>query len=340
MKTIFLDRDNTLNHDPGYLNDPEKLELKEGVIEGLRLLQLAGFKLIVITNQSGIMRGLITEDELNAIHLKLKEILAEHSIDIEKIYHCPDKDDSSPCRKPNPQMIQSAINEFPVDLDHCYIIGDRYRDILTGESFAIPGILIQEDTAPKEKGEIPPNLIKNASCFLEAAEYVLQSEYEKNWRHKIYTQKNQNYIKKINEIKKGEETIVFTNGCFDLWHSGHLQYLGQAAELGDHLVIGLNSDASTQRLKGKKRPVLPEWERALKLAHLPFVSIVIIFNEDTPIELIKKIKPNVHVKGGDYEKEKLPEYKILKREGAQVIILPFKEGLSTTAIIKKIGSFC
>ncbi len=336
MKIIFLDRDDTLNYDPGYLSDPNALRLKEGVIEGMTLLKLAGFEFIIITNQSGISRGFISEQELEVVHKKLCEMLNQHDLLIRKIYYCPDQDDFSPCRKPNPQMIHDAIKEFPVDLEHSYIIGDRYRDILTGVHFGIPGILVKGQKT-ENKSAPPKNLIKKADNFLNASQCVLQHEYKKIWQHKIYSKVDHFFLKRIEGIKKNKDKIVFTNGCFDLWHGGHLQYLAEASQLGDHLVIGLNSDASVQRLKGANRPILPVEERALKLAHLSFVSIIIIFEESTPIELVKKVKPYVHVKGGDYKKEELPEFSVLNNMGSHVIILPFKEGFSSSAIIEKVA---
>ena len=334
MKTIFIDRDNTLNYDPGYLNDPNQLHLKRGVVEGLTLLKLSGFEFIVITNQSGISRELITISELEAVHQRLFDILQEHRISLKKIYYCPDQDDSSPCRKPNPQMIYDALQAFPIDLEHSYIIGDRYCDILTGNHFDIPGILIREDEV--EEGIPPTNLIKITDNFLSAAQYVLQDEYEKLWKHKIFYETGDNFSKKIQELKQKQRKIVFTNGCFDLWHSGHLQYLAQSAALGDDFVIGINSDASVKKLKGVGRPILPVEERALKLAHLSFVDIVVVFKERTPIETIQKIEPDIHVKGGDYKKEELPEFSFLNKIGAHIIILPFKDELSTSSIVKKI----
>ncbi len=335
MKVIFLDRDGTLNDDSGYLSDPNKLFLKKGVIEGLNLLKFANFQFIILTNQSGISRGLISEEELERIHARLRKILAKDALFIKKIYYCPDKDDKSLCRKPNSQMIYEALKDFSIDLDNSYIIGDRYRDILTGSSLKIPGILIKGNTI-NNGGQQPKNLIKEADSFLEAAQYVLQYESEKIWKSKIYYKAEKTFLQKINKLKQSKSRLVFTNGCFDLWHSGHLQYLAQAAQLGSDLIVGLNSDVSVQKIKGSHRPILSEKERAIKLAHLAFISMVIIFNEDTPIELIQQVRPDIHVKGGDYKAESLPEYTVLNQIKAQIIILPFKEGHSTSSIINRI----
>lgn len=130
--------------------------------------------------------------------------------------------------------------------------------------------------------------------------------------------------------------LIFTNGCFDLIHPGHLTYLYNARNLGDFLWIGLNSDGSVKRLKGENRPINPEFDRALLLVSLFFVDAVTIFEEDTPIQLLSKIKPDIHVKGGDYKAESLPEYKIVTENGGRIEILPFIDGKSSTNIINKI----
>ncbi len=133
-----------------------------------------------------------------------------------------------------------------------------------------------------------------------------------------------------------ERKIVFTNGCFDLIHPGHIDYLSRAAALGDVLIIGLNSDASVRRLKGSHRPIMPEQARAMVLAALRFVDAVILFDEDTPYRLIADVKPDILVKGGDYRKEAVVGADLLASYGGEVIILPFLEGYSTSSIEEKI----
>jgi rfaE bifunctional protein nucleotidyltransferase chain/domain len=136
---------------------------------------------------------------------------------------------------------------------------------------------------------------------------------------------------------KGKK-LVFTNGCFDLLHPGHIDYLCRARDLGDLLVIGLNTDDSVRRLKGPSRPILDEVSRGLILASLSFVDAVILFDEDTPIELIRTVQPDILVKGGDYKAENVVGYDLVTGQGGQVIILPFVEGFSTTSIEQKILS--
>ena len=148
-------------------------------------------------------------------------------------------------------------------------------------------------------------------------------------------------LQQIVHDKKSEgKTVVFTNGCFDILHIGHVRYLQDARAQGNVLVVGVNSDESVSKLKGPERPVVPGYERVEILAALECVDYVTIFNEDTPIDLILTIKPNVHVKGGDYTPEGLPEADAVRSIGGRVVIVPFTstetEGRSTTNLIGKI----
>jgi rfaE bifunctional protein nucleotidyltransferase chain/domain len=131
------------------------------------------------------------------------------------------------------------------------------------------------------------------------------------------------------------EKIVFTNGCFDILHRGHLEYLLQAAALGHRLVIGLNSDESVSRLKGPSRPVNKIDDRAFALASLRCTDLIVPFEEDTPLELIKFLQPNILVKGGDYTIESIVGAKETLQRGGKVEVLSFKEGYSTTSLIDK-----
>ena len=130
--------------------------------------------------------------------------------------------------------------------------------------------------------------------------------------------------------------IVFSNGCFDILHAGHVDYLSKAADEGDVLIIGLNTDASTKRLKGPTRPINDQDARAMILASLSFVTAVVLFDEDTPYNLIKQVQPDVLVKGSDYKPEDIVGYDILKAKGGTVKTLDLLPGYSTTSIEQKI----
>lgn len=134
------------------------------------------------------------------------------------------------------------------------------------------------------------------------------------------------------------DRIVFTNGCFDILHVGHLHTLKESIQLGDKLIVGLNSDASVSRLKGKERPVVNQLDRSEMLAALEMVDAVIIFEDDTPEELIQMIKPDVLCKGGDWSIENIVGGDFVKSYGGQVVSIPFVQGYSSSSLINKIKS--
>jgi rfaE bifunctional protein nucleotidyltransferase chain/domain len=140
------------------------------------------------------------------------------------------------------------------------------------------------------------------------------------------------------DIRKKNKKLVFTNGCFDLIHRGHVAYLNEAKSLGDYLVVGLNSDSSVKKLeKGTNRPFNNENDRAFVLDNLKAVDYVIIFSEDTPYNLIKNIKPDYLVKGSDWKEEDIVGSDVVKANGGQVISLKFVDNYSTTSLINKIS---
>ncbi|MDP6907471.1 MAG: D-glycero-beta-D-manno-heptose 1-phosphate adenylyltransferase [Candidatus Marinimicrobia bacterium] len=145
-----------------------------------------------------------------------------------------------------------------------------------------------------------------------------------------------NVIKAINDDKKDSKKIVFTNGCFDILHVGHIRYLSEAKSLGDILVIGINSDKSVKELKGPSRPINSLSDRALILSELRYVDYVVSFEEQTPLELIKIIMPDILVKGGDYTVETVVGSSEVIHSGGQVKLLQFHEGYSSTNYIDKI----
>ena len=139
-------------------------------------------------------------------------------------------------------------------------------------------------------------------------------------------------------LQKSNNIVVFTNGCFDILHKGHFQYLKQSKDLGDFLIVGLNSDKSVKFLKGPGRPVNGEKIRAENLLKLDYVNAVIIFNENTPIKLIENLLPDIVTKGGDYEIDEIVGSKVIHKNGGEVKILPYLEGYSTTKIISDKGN--
>jgi len=147
-----------------------------------------------------------------------------------------------------------------------------------------------------------------------------------------------NLKEEVDRLRRQGKKIVFTNGCFDILHVGHARYLRQAREKGDLLILGLNSDASVRKIKGEKRPLIPQEERADLLACLEFVDYVTIFEETTPLELILYLKPDVLIKGGDWAEEQVVGRKEVMSWGGTVAIIPEIPGASTTNIVGKILS--
>ena len=139
----------------------------------------------------------------------------------------------------------------------------------------------------------------------------------------------------VAECRAKGSKIVFSNGCFDILHRGHVEYLAKAANFGDEMLIGLNTDASVKRLKGPSRPINDEYARAIVLAGLEFVSAVVLFDEDTPYNLIKAVQPDVLVKGSDYKPEDIVGYDIVTAKGGRVETIDFVDGYSTTRTIEK-----
>ena len=135
---------------------------------------------------------------------------------------------------------------------------------------------------------------------------------------------------------RGKKKIVFTNGCFDLLHAGHAHYLNRCKELGDILVVGINSDSSIRKIKGEKRPIVPLEFRAYLLSNLRAVDYVVPFEEETPLKLIKAIKPDFLVKGGDWKVEKIVGADFVQSYGGKVLTIPFKFDISTTKIVEEI----
>jgi len=147
-------------------------------------------------------------------------------------------------------------------------------------------------------------------------------------------------IKKTEHYKQNNKKIVFTNGCFDILHRGHIEYLAKAADLADIMIIGLNTDKSVSRLKGESRPLQDEISRSITIAALEYVDYVILFDEETPLNLITNIKPDVLVKGSDYKIEDIVGFDILQEYGGEIKTIDFVKGYSTSKIVDKILKHC
>lgn len=156
-----------------------------------------------------------------------------------------------------------------------------------------------------------------------------------NIQSKLVTQSQLDSVLSVWRFKN--QKIVFTNGCFDVLHRGHVEYLAQAAQLGTKLIIGLNTDTSVSRIKGPNRPINDQNSRAMVLGSLFFVDAIVFFDDDTPLNLIKQVMPNFLVKGADYKIEDIVGYNEVTSKGGQVVTISFVDGFSSTSIIKKSG---
>ena len=146
--------------------------------------------------------------------------------------------------------------------------------------------------------------------------------------------------KEIDDLQANGKKVVFTNGCFDILHVGHVRYLKEARKLGDALILGLNSDSSVRSIKGEERPLNPETERAEVIASLACVDYVTLFSEDTPLKLIEFLRPSFLVKGGDWAEESVVGRDSVKQWGGRVVIIPQIQGVSTTNVVEKILKTC
>jgi len=142
--------------------------------------------------------------------------------------------------------------------------------------------------------------------------------------------------KAVSALKKKRKRIVFTNGCFDILHCGHIKYLEAAKKLGDYLIVGLNSDKSTKKIKGNNRPIVPQNDRAQILAALSCTDFIVIFNESNPLKLIKELRPDVLVKGGDWKKRDIVGNSFVESYRGKIKTIPFVKNYSTSSIIKSI----
>jgi D-beta-D-heptose 7-phosphate kinase/D-beta-D-heptose 1-phosphate adenosyltransferase len=192
--------------------------------------------------------------------------------------------------------------------------------------------MIEAATIANFAASVAISKVGTAPVFASELELRLEERY-----HPAAKIKSRSELKNlIPKLKTEGKTLVFTNGCFDILHLGHIRYLKEAKKLGDVLVVGLNSDSSVRKIKGAPRPYVGEEERAEILAALECIDYITIFEEPTPKELIAAIKPDIHVKGGDYRVEQLVEAETVKAHGGRVVVVSQTKGKSTSSLIEKI----
>ncbi len=326
-RAVFLDRDGVIVHDRGYVHKAEDLELLEGAGEAIRRFNEARLLVIIISNQAGVARGYFNEDDVNVFNKALTAELKKKGAHIDAIYFCPHHPTEGTvkeyslvceCRKPKAGMILAAAKDHGISLQGSWMIGDRQSDVEAGKKAACRTILLGKDAR---------NLHDAASIILDGKEPLPPND-------KLVLFNEVGTL--AEELRKQKKKTVFTNGCFDLLHAGHAYYLNEARKKGDVLIVGLNSDRSVRKIKGKDRPINNELERAYVLSALAAVGYVIIFDEDVPLLLVEMIRPDVYVKGSDWRGKGIPEEKIVQKYGGIVEYVPLAAGFSSTNIIEKI----
>jgi rfaE bifunctional protein nucleotidyltransferase chain/domain len=328
-KAIFLDRDGTLNEDSGYTYLPEDFRLLPGVAEGL--VRLKGYKLFIVTNQSGIGRGYYTEADMHAYNRRMLLELERSGICIERIYFCPHTpEEGCDCRKPSPTFLIQAQQEYGIDFSQSYVIGDHPSDILLAQNTGCRGIYLLTGHGGTHLAEArAANPAYVAADFTQAADFILAENGEK-----IVAREK---VKPLaHSLKQAGKKIVTLNGAFDILHKGHEKILTEAKKQGDILIVGVNSDASVRSNKGPERPVNGEQSRARMLACFEFVDFVTIFEEKTPISLLAEIRPDVHVNGAEYGQNCI-ERDVVERNGGRIHLVDRIAGYSTTDLLKGEG---
>jgi rfaE bifunctional protein nucleotidyltransferase chain/domain len=341
---VFIDKDGTLVSDVPYNVDPDRIELGTGAKEALAMLQQAGYALVVVSNQSGVARGLFPETALGIVEEHIRTLLSETRVSIDAFYWCTHgPNDRCTCRKPAPGMLRQAEKELRLDLDRSWIIGDILHDVEAGHRAGCRSILLNagnETEWMSGPGRDPEYI---ASTLIDAAEQIIRERLHEvvgclatpTWATKLSFDRER-LAKRLADRQQSGERIVLTNGCFDILHAGHVRYLSAARALGDALVVGLNSDEGVRRLKGEGRPVNRLLDRAEVLAGLSCVDHVVPFDDQTACELVRFLRPDIYAKGGDYTAQTLPEAGEVERYGGAVRIMPFVAARSTSALIERI----
>ncbi len=337
-RAVFLDRDGTINKDTHYIDTPERIEVLNNTIEGLKQLQSKGFLLIIVTNQSGIARGYFTENTLKKINQRLVNILRKEGVKIDGVYYAPYHKNSiykkylkgAEFRKPEPGMLLKAAKDFNIDLSASYMIGDSESDMGAGYNAGVKKCILinSKKYNISELTYKPDKTVKNIN---QAAKWILQEDF----KSKIFYTYDDigEYAESLHKKKK---KIVFTNGVFDIVHIGHLRYLEKAKTFGDVLIVGINSDESVKENKGDKRPILSQFARAELITGLKPVDAAVIFNEKDPRKIVSYVKPDIHIKGGDYNMSQIIEKRAVEKHNGKVVLVDLIKNYSTSIIIKKI----
>lgn len=327
-QAVFLDRDGTINIDHGFTFRTSEFEFIPGAVTGLQRLA-QNFELFIVTNQSGIARGLFNWAQLEAFHAKMIEECDKAGVHFQKIYVCPHHpDESCECRKPRAKFLLEAATEFDISLKDSWVIGDRSSDIELAQNagcssvFLFSGSLAQDlDRVKAAKPSYFAADLERASRFISYQDdsKIIDRENLKEW---------------ASLVRKQKKRIVTLNGTFDIIHEGHQKIISEANAQGDLLLVAINADSSVKKNKGPERPFNSEQARALMMSAFQEVSAVTIFSEQTPIELLEEVRPDVHVNGSEYGSECI-EAPVVKKNGGRIHIVQLLPGVSSTQIIQE-----
>ncbi len=330
----LLDRDGTINEEVEYLSDPDGFYLIPQAARAIRILNNEGVAAVLTTNQSGIPRGYFTEETLTAIHEKMNELLQEEGAHLDGIYYAPALPDSGdPLRKPEKGMYDQACKELGLEGLPVYSVGDRFLDVEFGLNCGGKGIRVLTGSQLKEDmgGDLEKlhaarkrHRVFIAEDLFEAAHRLLADMILDEVPEDFGMRKKFGHLQKTAEAiateKENGNRVVLVNGCFDLLHGGHVSYLESAREMGDRLVLAVNSNSSIQRLKGEGRPILDEAQRLQMLASLRYVDYLTVFHEDSADYVLEILRPDIHAKGTDYRSDNVPELQTSRRLGIETRI--------------------
>jgi D-glycero-D-manno-heptose 1,7-bisphosphate phosphatase len=360
-KAVFLDRDGTLVRERGYLSDPDRVELEAGAAEAVRRLNRQGFAVVVVSNQSGVARGLFTEEDVAAVHRKIEALLAARGARLEGVYYCPHHPEGAvqayrrecTCRKPAAGMLLRAVEELGVALAGSYMIGDKLTDMETARRAGLCGILVRtgygEEAWSQALGQpgsetadrVAQDLAEAVDDVLWTEQNVAAADRGQAWesqgpRTRSVKWASLAYLEKcLAAHRRRGQRIVLANGAFDLLHAGHVRFLEKAKALGGVLLVAVNDDASVRDRKGSARPILPLEERIEILSALACVDYCVVFGTNTADRLLERVRPDFLAKGADEERD-VPAGETVLRQGGEVRIVGPRKGCSTAGLIERI----
>lgn len=328
----LLDRDGTINEEVEYLSRAEDFELLPGAAEAIRILNLEKVAVVVTTNQSGIARGMLTEEDLRGIHDRMRRELEGQGATIDAIYHAPVLPDSGdPRRKPDTGMYQAAVRDLDLRGLPVYSIGDRTLDVEFGINCGGKGIRVL--TGHQLKEDVPLDLERfhaarrrgqtfTSENILEAVHLMLsdialsECHGDMVFRRKFHDLYATRLI--VSQNKDRGNRVVLAHGCFDLLHGGHVSYLEGARAMGDRLVLAVNSNESIGRVKGAGRPVLHESDRLLLLAAMECVDYITMLHDDSAERVINTLQPDILAIGAGDDTRRDKEIAAARAIGAEV----------------------